>query len=269
LLHRVEGESAWNLGRAYNFAASVARGDVLCKLDADCWPAADSDPHLLLQQSPIWLGTGSGGSAGQFLIQRPWFEAVGGFHEGMQGWGFDDKDLRARLDCVAEWAVADLPRGWVKVIPHSDLIRVSAPQGSLLPLARRQALASLRASRLHNRLVAAHHPWGAKRQRSRYHRLAADDPVPRWQVDIGSVPVLSADLSRSLAQQRRRLFWNVFLAIPDPAIEILPEKLLPEDDHGRWPVRWWHLLYWATLMPLLMAPAWLLSLLRGAGRWLR
>ena len=38
-LVRVEGEPRWNLCRAYNLpAAKLARGDVLLKLDADCWP---------------------------------------------------------------------------------------------------------------------------------------------------------------------------------------------------------------------------------------
>jgi hypothetical protein len=268
-LHRVEGESRWNLSRAYNFAISLARGDVLCKLDADCWPAAAADPLLLLQQSPIWLGTGGGGSAGQFLMQRAWFEAVGGFHECMQGWGFDDKDLRARLECIAEIPVADLPERWVVVIPHADHDRVSAAAGRCKALSQRQALAALRASRLHNRLVAAHHPWGGSRPRSRYLPLPSEDAVPRWRVDTSSVPVLPAGLSRSLAQQRRRGFWNVLLAIPDPAIEILPEKLLPGDEQGRWPLRWWHRLYWYTFMPLSMSPAWLLSLLRGVGHWRR
>lgn len=268
-LHRVEGESRWNLGRAYNFAASLAQGDVLCKLDADCWPAATADPLLLLQQGPIWLGTGGGGSAGQFLMQRAWFEAIGGFHEGMQGWGFDDKDLRARLDCVAEAAVADLPEGWLVVIPHADHTRVSAAAGRCKALSRHHALAALRASRLHNRLVAAHHPWGGSRPHSRYQRLPGDDAVPCWRVEPSSVPVLAAKLRRSLEQQRRRSFWNVFLAIPDPAIDILPEKLLPADALGEWPVRWWHRLYWFIFMPLLMGPAWFLSLLRGVGRWRR
>ncbi len=50
-LLRVEGERAWHLCRAYNFALAQAHGDCLLKLDADVWPTeafypADPDFHL-------------------------------------------------------------------------------------------------------------------------------------------------------------------------------------------------------------------------------
>lgn len=268
-LHRVEGEPRWNLCRAYNFAASLARGDVLLKLDADCWPATDSDPRILLRQGALWMGAGVGGSAGQFLLAREMFEAVGGFNEWMVGWGFDDKDLRVRLELAHDLPVRTLPEGWVVVIAHNDAARVGVPADRNTALDRQRGLAALRASRLNNRLVAAHCPWGAGRPRSRYTRLPSTDPVPRWSAVGPTVPVLPADLERSLLQLRRRMFWNVFLAIPDPAVEALPEKLLPADRLGQWPVRWWHRLYWFSLRRILLTPAWILGLGRGLGRWRR
>jgi hypothetical protein len=162
--------------------------------------------------------------------------------------------------------VATLPEGWVEVIPHADATRVGVPLHRDGAIAHQQALAALRASRLHNRLVAAHCPWGASRPRSRYLRTPSTDPDSPWRVEAGSVPVLPAPLERSLAQQRRRTFWNVFLAIPDPAIEALPEKLLPGDCQGRWRLRWWHRLYWHSLRRILMAPVWIVALGR---RWMR
>lgn len=266
-LHRVEGECRWNLCRAYNFAALLAREEVLLKLDADCWPAPESDPQVLLRQGPLWMGAGAGGSAGQFLMQRDLFERVGGFNEWMVGWGFDDKDLRVRLELVASCPLWTLPEGWVVVLPHADATRVGAAQQRDTAIARQQALAALRASRLHNRLVAAQCPWGLNRPSSRYLLRPSADPVPHWCAEASTIPLLPAPLERSLAQQRRRTFWAVFLAIPDPAIEALPEKLLPGDVQGRWPVDWWHRFYWFSLRPLLMAPVWALALLRGAGRW--
>jgi hypothetical protein len=266
-LHRVEGERRWNLCRAYNFAASLACGEVLLKLDADTWPAPEADPWNLLAQGPMWMGCGGGGSAGQFLMERRLWELVGGFNEAMVGWGFDDKDLRLRLELATEQRVADLPEGWVVVIPHADAERVGIRVNRASAIAAGQAQAALRASRLHNRLVAAHHPWGARRARSRYQRMPAADPLPRWRVEAGPLPGLPDALERSLAQQRRRTFWNTFLAIPDPALDLLPEKLVPGDQEGRWPVRWWHRLYWHTVRRFLMTPVWMLAPLRGAGRW--
>lgn len=263
-LHRVEGERRWNLCRAYNFAATLAEGDGLLKLDADSWPAPASDPMALLREGALWLGAGGGGSAGQFLMERRWFERVGGFNEWMVGWGFDDKDLRGRLELAAERPVPTLPEGWVVVIPHADAERVGVPAQRDTAIARQQALAALRASRLHNRLVAAHCPWGASRPRSRYRQGPSEDPVPCWTSEASTIPVLPASLEKSLAQQRRRAFWNVFLAIPDPAIEALPAKLLPGDCQGHWPVRWWHRLYWFTLRQILMTPVCLLALGRGS-----
>lgn len=266
-LHRVEGEKRWNLCRAYNFAASLALGEVLLKLDADSWPALESNPQVLLHKCPVWMGAGAGGSAGQFLIKRDLFEQVGGFNEWMIGWGFDDKDLRARLELVAPCPLRTLPEGWVVVIPHGDAARVGPAMYRDTAITRQQARAALRASRLHNRLVAAHCPWGANRSTSRYLPILSADPSSHWCVEASTVPELPASLERSLSQQRRRIFWAVFLAIPDPAIEVLPEKLLPGDVGGRWPVAWWHRLYWFSLRPLLMAPVCGLAFLRGAGRW--
>jgi hypothetical protein len=268
-LHRVEGERRWNLCRAYNFAAFLAEGDALLKLDADCWPAKETDPTPLLREAPVWMGTGAGGSAGQFLMNRGLFEQVGGFNEWMVGWGFDDKDLRARLEMLTEVRLATLPSGWIVVIPHPDADRVGSPRGGAGAGAQQQALAALRASRMHNRLVAAHCPWGPCRPPSRYRALPSPDAVPVWTVETETVPVLTASLERSLAQQRRRTFWDVFLAIPEPAIEVLPEKLLPGDCQGRWTVHWWHQLYWLSLRRILMAPVWILGLGRGIGRWRR
>jgi hypothetical protein len=265
-LHRVEGERRWNLCRAYNFAASLAEGDVLLKLDADCWPAKGTDPYLLMREGPVWMGTGAGGSGGQFLMRRGAFERVGGFNEWMVGWGFDDKDLRARLELLPEAPLATLPSGWVVVISHVDADRVGTPQRGAGARGQQQALAALRASRLHNRLIAAHCPWGPRQPRSRYRPMPSPQSVPVWTAEQITVPVLPAGLERSLAQQRRRTFWDVFLAIPEPAIEALPEKLLPGDCEGRWTVRWWHRLYWLSLRRILMTPVWILGLGRGVGR---
>jgi hypothetical protein len=263
-LIRVEGESRWNPSRAYNFALAQARGRWLMRMDADCWPTERWVPALVRRHGAILVGAGGEGRYGQFLMTRPVLNAVGGFNEFMEGWGFEDKDLRARLAVQQHRPLTPLPLDWIGVIEHADAERVGRghlPGG----FERRRALAALRTSRLHNRLVAAHCPWGAATPRSRYEPLdrPAADGTPRWQLRNGTRPVLPPEIAGKLRQNRRRLFWSTLLAIPAVAVEQLPEKLLPADRSGHWPVRWWHRLYWHTLQRLVMAPVQLLSLSRG------
>jgi hypothetical protein len=137
-------------------------------------------------------------------------------------------------------------------------------EGRVTAIAAAQALAALRASRLHNRLVAAESHWGPTRTQTVYRQIPSAERIPHWTAESGSVPVLPESLERSLARERRRRYWNTFLAIPDPALDLLPEKLLPGDQEGRWPVRWWHRLYWHTVRRLLMTPVWILAPWRGA-----
>lgn len=266
-LHRVEGESEWNLCRAYNFAVLIASGSILLKLDADCWIAPSFSIESLIHKSSVWLGSGSGGTAGQWLMERDAFDAVGGFNERMIGWGFDDKDLRARLVLQFGERVKTLPSDAVQAIHHSDSMRVGRRSArSISSFAQHQALASLRASRLNNRLVATECPWGPTSNPTQYHHCPRGVSDFIWRADVATIPQLPGGLDRSLRQKRRRTFWNVLLAIPDAALEQLPVKLLPADHSGQWRVRWWHYLYWLTIRRLLMLPVMILGCLKGCGQ---
>ena len=269
-LHRVEGEDDWNLCRAYNFAASIASGSILLKLDADCWLASSFCVDTLLGKSPVWLGSGSGGTAGQWLMRRDAFDAVGGFNERMIGWGFDDKDLRARLVLQFGEQVKILPPDALQAIQHGDSVRVGrSSRRSSGSFAQHQTLASLRASRLNNRLVAAECPWGRSSSPTQYRCCSSRESDSVWCADAETIPQLPDHLGRSLRQKRRRAFWNVLLAIPDVAIEQLPAKLLPADCSGQWRIRWWHYLYWLTIRRLLMMPVVILGCLKGRGQLFR
>ncbi len=269
-LHRVEGEDQWNLCRAYNFAASRAAGSILLKLDADSWLNPAINLEKLLEQSAIWFGDGSGGTAGQWLMKRDAFDAVGGFNERMLGWGFDDKDLRARLVLQFGERVKTLPPGVLNAIRHSDSLRAGCRLGQLSnSFARNKSLAALRASRLNNRLVAAECPWGRTSVSTKYQLDSGQSSDSVWRADVATIPQLPPGVDRSLRQQRRRTFWNALLAIPDAALEHLPLKLLPPDCSGQWRVHWWHRLYWFTIRRLLMVPVVMLGYLKGSGRLFR
>jgi len=264
-LLRVEGESRWNLCRAYNFAIAHARGALLLKLDADAWPTSRFDPAATALRlngtgTVQAFGSGVGGRRGQFLIERSLLEAVGGFHELMLGYGFDDKDLLARLKLHSGHAAAAIPHDWLVVIHHGDEER--AGQWAMRPgqaLERSLALATMRSSRLGNRLLAAHHPWSARAPASAYAQAAPGI----WRVLPGSVPRPSAEAADEIRHARRMTFWSCFLAIPEIFLEELPLKLVPHGRRGRWPVRWWHRLWWHSGRRLLQLPVTLLSWTRG------
>jgi len=271
-LLRVEGESSWNLCRAYNFAVAQARSAWILKLDADTWPTAAFDPAalgLLMPGLPAAdqstgphhaFGSGGQGRRGQFLMPRQLFKAVGGFHELLVGYGFDDKDLEARLALHTGLAAGSLPEAWIGVIPHSDAERAGLERSHRLDdLEACQGLAAMRASRLGNRLMAAHCPWSARAAASQYREEVAGV----WRVEPASIPRPSATVADELDHARRMVFWGCFLAIPDVFLAELPIKLVPYARHGRWDVRWWHRLWWRTGRRLLHLPVLLLSLGRG------
>ncbi len=260
-LLRVEGETRWNLCRAYNFAVDQARCADVLKLDADAWPTEPfdpSDPALRLppqpgaaeDQGPLCaFGSGPAGRKGQFLIDRGLFFAVGGFNELLQGYGFDDKDLLARLRHWRGEGARAIPEAWIGVIHHSDSERaeLGAEEDGM---AASQGLAAMRATRLANRLVAAHCPWGAHSPRSTYGQTSPG----AWRVDAPSLPAPPDTVAAELEHVRRMTFWGHFLAIPEVFLEVLPFSLFPPARGGRWPVRWWHRLWWHTGRRLLEVP---------------
>ena len=247
-LLRVEGEKGWNLCRAYNFALARAQGDVLLKLDADAWPSAafdPADPDLLLPDVDLCCAFGSGpeGRKGQLLIAADLVRAVGGFHELMEGYGFDDKDLEARLRLATGHEPRRLPVAWLEVLRHGDEERAGQPRasgGEGQAISRGQA--AMRASLRANRLVAAHCPWGPRRPSSRY--LGKGEGL--WQLDPASRPQPPLAVAAELADVRRLTFWGFFLWIPEAAIEGLPYSLFPPIRPDGWPVRRWHRLWWHT-----------------------
>ena len=265
-LLRVEGESRWNLCRAYNFAVSQCRGEWVLKLDADAWPTEAFDPQWPgLRQggrrgAVCAFGSGPEGRKGQFLIERQLFEAVGGFNELLVGYGFDDKDLLARLRQYSGESAEWLPQAWIGVIAHSDAERAEQG-GSGGALAASQGLAAMRATRLANRVLVAHCPWGPRSAPSTYRQQAEDV----WRLDPPSLPQPPQAVAAEAEHIRRMVFWGYFLAIPEVFLEVLPYSLFPPSRGGRWPVRGWHRLWWHSGRRLLALPV---ALLVAAQRWL-
>ncbi|MFO0003418.1 MAG: galactosyltransferase-related protein, partial [bacterium] len=145
-------------------------------------------------------------------MARERFAAIGGFNEVMRGWGFEDKDLRARLEIQAGVPLGLLPAAAIGVIEHSDEERMGQVRaGAGQALRRNLGLATMRSSRLGNRLLAAHCPWGALSSVSRYRQEAPD----RWRLEPGSLPRPAAETADEIDHARRMAFWSCFLAIPE------------------------------------------------------
>ena len=245
-LERVDGEQRWNLCRAYNLAARLARGQLLLKLDADCWPE-QLDPGFVLadDEALCWFGSGPDGRLGQFLMPRTAFEAVGGFNEVLQGYGFDDKDLKARLMSLS-FNVRALPQAAIGVKSHSIHERVSRNH---LEAARASAyeeslsFALRRSTAMSNRHAAALFPWTCQRDSSYYIQRGQK----KWCAVQSSIPRLSVELEAELLRLRRKLFWGSFLCIPEDVVRRLPMLLLGSERNGEFKILWWHRLYWCLV----------------------
>lgn len=225
-LVRVEGERLWHLTRAYNLAIRLARGPLILKLDADCW--IDDPASAWLPQLPpggYQRSATGGGLNGIVLIRQQDVLAVGGFHEGLQGYGHDDKDLYGRLD--RGLTCAALPAEHLHTLEHGDAERVAAQKGlrrlrlgaagERPAAARRDRLADLEAiarmeeSKAINRLLAERWPWSAAQPPTRYEALGPE----RWRAEPGSLPQAEPALVQQAGALGNRVYLSLLLGLPE------------------------------------------------------
>ena len=103
-LVRAPAEIEWNLGRAYNLALHLSRGDLIFKVDADTWLSPEAVEAQPLGEHQFRRGChdralDANGKHlnGVMLTRRSDLTAVMGYDERMRGYGYDDTDLYARL----------------------------------------------------------------------------------------------------------------------------------------------------------------------------
>ena len=248
-LVRVDGERQWHLCRAYNLALRLARGDRLFKLDADCWPEAMPSPEQLAAAGPVAaFCSGPDGRAGQWLLERRFVDQVGGFNEVLLGYGFDDKDFRARVEAQGV-VVQRLPASALGVIAHSASLRVSRSGEVSSPTAMQRVSAQSlkRATAITNRLLAAGHPWSAKRLSSEYD---TDPTNGALRVQRPTIPRPSLQLDDEAQRLRRRIYWGLFFSLPEELVVRMPVRLLPNDLRGRFLLKPIHRWSWYLIRPL-------------------
>ncbi len=258
-LERVEREDRWNLCRAYNFAVQLAKGSLLLKLDADCWPE-DLDPAEYFEDGykTCWFGSGLDGRLGQFLMSRESFESVGGFNEMLMGYGFDDKDLKARLQSL-DIPLLDLPENAISVIPHTIHERVSREKEVNHTKSFYQeslSFAYRRATSMSNRVSAAHYPWSSHRVGTSYVKLNCKI----WIAVSHSIPELHPPIVDELKSIRRQIFWGEFLLIPAVVVRLLPKVFLSSDVNGCYKISWLHKIYCLSIARFVVLIVNLLSL---------
>src|SRR5262249_42624655 len=101
---------------------------VMCNIDADNLMPRGFAFHLnelMLRhaRSVANFGRAPRNTKGRIAVFRRDFLAVGGYDESFSGWGWDDKDLRARLvaaGCALQWMDAR----FASFLAHSDERRV-------------------------------------------------------------------------------------------------------------------------------------------------
>lgn len=225
-LVRVEGEGLWHLTRAYNLAIALARGPLILKLDADCW-IEDPDSSWLPQLEPgtYQRSATGGGLNGIVLIRRQDVLAIGGFHEGLQGYGHDDKDLYGRLDRGLN--AGHLPSERLHTLEHGDGVRVAAQKGLRRlrlgdsrergaiarpdRLADLEAIARMEESKAINRLLAERWPWSRAQAPTRYEEVGPD----RWRALGGSVPQAEPALVQQAGALGNRVYLSILLGLPE------------------------------------------------------
>jgi N-terminal domain of galactosyltransferase len=126
----VTGFKYFHHAHAKNIAHRLARGKIVCNLDADNFTGFGFAEYLIkmfsnnkriLVRSP----KGINGPYGRIALRKIDFEAIGGYDERMEfGWGFEDDDFinRAVMSGIEECYIP-VESSFLTAIQHGDLDR--------------------------------------------------------------------------------------------------------------------------------------------------
>jgi glycosyl transferase family 7 (putative galactosyltransferase) len=169
VFYSVEGFHHFHHAHAKNIAHRLARGKIVCNLDADNFTGVGFAEYLILAfgtRKHIILRAPRGlpGAFGRIALRKSDFEAIGGYDERMEfGWGYEDDDLirRATRSGFKEHLVP-MERGFLKVIQHDDRVRTRFNRIKHRGNSRRRHELISWESLKHQELIANRSkPWGA------------------------------------------------------------------------------------------------------------
>ncbi len=114
---------------AKNLAFRLAKGDILCNVDADNFVgkgfASFISAHLDDGSSYLAGPRDGRGLAGRIALRKEHFELVGGYDERIEDWGGDDHEFRSRLDRIPLTFRPVYQSRHLHAIQHSDELRMT------------------------------------------------------------------------------------------------------------------------------------------------
>lgn len=123
---RVTGDTTFNRSRALNYGLWHVQDPWVLILDADTLIRSPSFFEALREEpgtAAVALPSTNPDLTGALFVEKATVERLGGFDEGMIGWGGEDIDMRVRLH-LAGVRMVPLPPG-LAAIPHGDELRVA------------------------------------------------------------------------------------------------------------------------------------------------
>ncbi len=214
---RAEEEESWVLSYAYNLGIVHATGDMILKIDADCFVddriVTDCQPDGANFYAGNWrvgLAMGKTKSVnGQCFFTRGAFEAVNGFSELIRGWGYDDEDFYHRMH--AKGIIRrDIDCGLLDFIDHSDDRRIANAPPSEGRNAQKVLEQQPYVQQVKNIVVATDMVWGQWFPRARYRRLGSEGAVTHVQrLREFEIPIPSAVKAVGLLQAGRMVLQQI------------------------------------------------------------
>lgn len=130
--YRTENHSNYSMSHSRNLAFKLAKGKILCNIDADNLTGRGFATYLLNQFSKhknIFMSTHKASWVkndvlGRIALKAEDFKALGGYDEKMKHYGFDDYDLINRLQMYGLRKLVIDDDKFLKAIPHSNAERI-------------------------------------------------------------------------------------------------------------------------------------------------
>lgn len=127
--------TVYSMSHSRNIAFRLARGQILCNVDADNFTGAGFAAYVwrkLARGNVVLCGPNDRrGLGGRICVNRHHWLAVGGYDEGFVGWGPEDRDLINRLAMIGVQKRLIWPEKFCKTIDHSDELRFGGVVGSI------------------------------------------------------------------------------------------------------------------------------------------
>ena len=143
--YRLAGSRPFHMSHAKNVAHLLARGDVLCNLDADNYVDSafiEASLKLFACENDV-VTHGRRCAWGRIALRKTDFMKVGGYEEALEGWGCEDQDLLARCRVLLQRRTIRMSK-YDRFIRHGDSERTQYIRTKSLQESRNRNKALLR-----------------------------------------------------------------------------------------------------------------------------